>query len=66
MSAVEKLNLVRDFWKTAEAGAVKIDDVPELHEVGLLKIEGRKISLPERFRPDEGALAYHREKVFLG
>ena len=33
---------------------------------GRLKIEGRKIALPERFRPDEGALGYHREKVFWG
>ncbi len=53
-------------YRVVVAGAVKIDDVPELHEVGLLKIEGRKIALPERFRPDEGALRYHREKVFLG
>ncbi len=57
---------VDEKYRVVVAGAVKIDDVPELHEVGLLKIEGRKISLPERFRPDEGALGYHREKVFLG
>lgn len=57
---------VDEKYRVVVADAVKIDDVPELHEVGLLKIEGRKISLPERFRPDEGALGYHREKVFLG
>ncbi len=57
---------VDEEYRVVVAGAVKIEDVPELHEVGLLKIEGRKISLPERFRPDEGALEYHRENVFLG
>lgn len=29
-------------------------------------IEGEKLKLPERFRPDPEALSYHREQVFLG
>lgn len=36
----------------------------EMHRVSLLEIEGRKMLLPERFRPDGEALAYHREHVF--
>jgi len=30
----------------------------------LFEIEGRSLRLPTRFRPDEEALAYHREKFF--
>jgi len=30
----------------------------------LFKIEGRSLRLPTRFRPDEEALASHREKFF--
>ncbi|MGV6815779.1 MAG: HNH endonuclease [Thiotrichales bacterium] len=31
-----------------------------------LNIEGEKINLPERFRPDPEALDYHRENIFVG
>ena len=44
---------------------VKIVNAPKLHKVGLLEIEGKKIRLPDRFMPDQIALAYHREKVFF-
>lgn len=44
---------------------VKIVNAPKLHKVGLLEIEGKKITLPDRFMPDQTALTYHREKVFL-
>jgi len=30
----------------------------------LFGIEGRSLILPNRFRPDEAALAYHRDEVF--
>jgi putative restriction endonuclease len=53
-------------YRVVVAGRVKTENVSELHEVGLLKIEGRRIVLPERFRPDAEALEYHREKVFAG
>jgi len=43
----------------------KIEDPPKFHHVGLLEIENRPIRLPERFRPDADALAYHRENIFL-
>ena len=48
------------------AGEVKVADAPKLHKVGLLEIEGKRISRAERFGPDFKALAYHRENVFLG
>jgi predicted restriction endonuclease len=35
-----------------------------LYSVALLEVEGRSISLPKRFLPDQEALAYHREHVF--
>lgn len=44
---------------------VKVLDAPKLHRVGFLEIEGKSIILPDKFRPDQIALAYHREKVFL-
>lgn len=40
-------------------------DVPLFHRVGLLDIEGQVITMPDRFIPDQDALTYHREKIFL-
>lgn len=37
----------------------------QLHKVGLLEIQGQKITLPERFKPDSEALDYHRNQIFL-
>jgi len=48
------------------AADAKIEDAPDVHRVGLIEIEGRALRLPERFRPDAGALEWHRERVFLG
>ena len=45
--------------------AKSIINVPKLHKVGLLDVEGSALTLPEKFYPDKTALAYHREKVFL-
>lgn len=36
----------------------------DLYKVAFLNLEGNKIILPERFKPDLTALAYHREKIF--
>jgi len=44
---------------------VKVLDAPILHRVGLLDVEDQAITMPDRFRPDQVALAYHREKIFL-
>jgi predicted restriction endonuclease len=37
---------------------------PKLHRVGLLDIEGQGIMMPDKFMPDQRALAYHREQIF--
>lgn len=47
------------------SGEVKVIEAPKLHRVGLLEVEGQVITLPDKFSPDQIALAYHREKVFL-
>lgn len=44
---------------------LRVKNPSDLHRVGLLDIEGRKIKLPERFKPDEYVLDYHRNKIFL-
>lgn len=41
----------------------KINPVP-LHRVGLLDLEGQRISLPGRFLPNAKCLEYHRGSVF--
>jgi putative restriction endonuclease len=41
----------------------KANPVP-LHRVGLLDLEGQRISLPGRFLPDAKCLEYHRKSVF--
>jgi putative restriction endonuclease len=41
----------------------KANPVP-LHRVGLLDLEGQRISLPGRFLPHSGSLEYHRNSVF--
>jgi len=41
----------------------KTNPVP-LHRVGLLDLEGQRISLPGRFLPDAKCLEYHRKSVF--
>ena len=43
----------------------KVIDAPKLHRVGLLEIEGQVIAIPDKFRPDQVALAYHRDRIFL-
>ena len=37
----------------------------ELHRIGLIEIEGHKMKLPERFKPADDALDYHRNRIFL-
>lgn len=36
----------------------------ELHRVGIIETEGKKILMPERFHPDPAAFSYHRSAVF--
>jgi putative restriction endonuclease len=44
---------------------LKIKNPPEVHQVGLIAMDGRALRLPHRFVPDEATLTYHREKVFV-
>jgi putative restriction endonuclease len=56
---------VREDFKIAISKIIKKTNASKLYRVGLLEIEGEKISLPNRFGPDPAALAYHRERLFL-
>lgn len=47
------------------SGRLRIGCPPEFHRVGLLEIEGRRLRIPTRYAPDQAALAYHREQIFL-
>jgi len=38
----------------------------EMYRIAFIKIEGKKISLPNRFKPDPNALEYHRKNIFCG
>lgn len=40
------------------------NNAPELQQVGLVRIAGDRIALPERFQPDRSALAFHRTQIF--
>lgn len=37
-----------------------------LHSIAFLEMEGKSITLPKRFTPDQEALSYHREHIFRG
>ena len=43
---------------------VRRKNVPKLHIVGFLEIEGKLLRMPHRFGPDPRALEYHREGIF--
>lgn len=52
-----------DFRIIVSRGLIS-DQAPELQEVGLIRIAGEQISLPDRFRPDASALRFHRTEIF--
>jgi predicted restriction endonuclease len=56
---------VDDNFRIILSRQAKVAKAPKLQRVGLLEIDGRKIVLPDKFRPDKVAFAYHREKIFL-
>jgi len=56
---------VDESYRIMLSGRAKVAKAPKLHRVGLLEIEGKKLILPDKFRPDKIAFAYHREKIFL-
>ena len=53
-----------DDWRVVLATQLKQPD--QSLEYFFHSIEGREISLPERFRPDAALMQQHREQVFLG
>jgi len=48
------------------SGRLRTGNPSPIHREALLAIEGRPIRLPTRYRPDAEAMAYHRERVFVG
>ena len=53
------------YFRIVLSQEVRVMDAPKLHRVGFLEIEGKSIILPDKFRPDQLALAYHRDRIFL-
>jgi putative restriction endonuclease len=51
-------------YRVLLSGPAKVPSDCELHIVGLHRIEGCTITLPERFQPDQTALEYHRTNIF--
>jgi putative restriction endonuclease len=48
------------------SGRLRVGKPTEIHRIALLEIEGRRLRPPTRYAPDPEALAYHRERVFVG
>jgi hypothetical protein len=44
---------------------LKMEYRNNLYKVAFLNLGGNKIMLPEKFKPDPTALAYHRQNIFL-
>jgi len=47
------------------SGRLRIGKPTDIHRVALLAIEGQKLRMPTRYRPDPAAVAYHRKNVFV-
>jgi predicted restriction endonuclease len=52
-------------FQVVVSGEAKEASESKMHKVGFLEIQGRGIAIPDKFKPDQVALAYHREKIFL-
>jgi predicted restriction endonuclease len=57
---------IDEYLRVVLSPSARVEDSSKLHQVGLLEVEGQVLSKPEKFSPDEIALSYHRENVFLG
>ncbi|MCC6680738.1 MAG: HNH endonuclease [Phycisphaeraceae bacterium] len=44
---------------------LRVKDPPPLHREALLGIHGQTLRIPPRFMPDQDAIAYHRQQVFI-
>lgn len=54
-----------DRYRIVVSSTVKTAKPCKMHKLGLLDIESDRIQVPEKFKPDQLALAYHREHIFL-
>lgn len=59
------ITITTDF-KVKVSTRLKQSSSPEVVEGLFLEYEDRKISLPDKFRPDKGFLSFHNETVFKG
>lgn len=53
-------------YEIVVAGEIKKRQLNEADKYWLLKYEGLKIDLPERFPPDLEYIEYHNDKIFIG
>lgn len=51
-------------WRLVLSPRVRLAQAPPVQRQILLEIEGTPLRLPERFKPDAEAMAFHREQVF--
>ena len=58
------ITLGDDLTVRVSEGVADVDD--RFFADAVVRYAGRRIRLPEKFAPDEGFLAYHRENVFRG
>jgi putative restriction endonuclease len=55
---------IDDKYRILLSKELKAEYRNDLYKVAFLNLEGSKIMLPEKFKPDLDALVYHREKIF--
>lgn len=60
------LMTIDEDYRVLLSDSVKQESTMDSRYRCFLDIDGEKIKLPERFRPDPEALAYHRENIFSG
>jgi putative restriction endonuclease len=56
---------INDKYQILLSKELKAECRNDLYKVAFLNLEGNKIMLPEKFKPDMTALAYHRQNIFL-
>jgi putative restriction endonuclease len=56
---------IDDKYQILLSKELKAEHRNDLYKVAFLNLEGNKIILPEKFKPDPTALAYHRNEIFL-
>lgn len=54
-----------DILEVVVSRRLRVANPSEIHRTALIGIEGQRMRLPSRFKPDHRAIAWHREHVFL-